>query len=42
MALPKLNVPKYMVTLPSTQKQISMRPFLVKEEKVLMVANLIF
>jgi len=38
MALPKLNVPKYMVTLPSTQKQISMRPFLVKEEKVLMVA----
>jgi hypothetical protein len=38
MALPKLNVPKYMVTLPSTKKQISMRPFLVKEEKVLMVA----
>ena len=38
MALPKLNVPQYMVTLPSTQEQISMRPFLVKEEKVLMIA----
>ena len=38
MALPKLSVPQYMVTLPSTQEQISMRPFLVKEEKILMIA----
>ena len=38
MALPKMSVPKYMVTLPSTQEQISMRPFLVREEKVLMIA----
>ena len=34
MALPKMSVPQYMVTLPSTQEQINMRPFLVKEEKV--------
>jgi hypothetical protein len=33
-----MSVPKYMVTLPSTQEQISMRPFLVREEKVLMIA----
>ena len=38
MALPKLSVPQYMVILPSTQEQITMRPFLVKEEKVLMIA----
>ena len=38
MALPKLNVPQYTVELPSTGEQISMRPFLVREEKVLMIA----
>ena len=38
MALPKLNVPQYTVALPSTQKQINMRPFLVREEKVLLIA----
>ena len=38
MALPKLNVPQYVVTLPSTGEKISMRPFLVREEKVLMIA----
>ena len=38
MALPKLNVPQYSIKLPSTGEQINMRPYLVKEEKVLMIA----
>jgi len=38
MALPKLSVPQYTVELPSTGEQLTMRPFLVKEEKVLMIA----
>jgi len=39
MALPKLNSdPKYKVTVPSTGKEVSFRPYLVKEEKVLMMA----
>lgn len=38
MSLPKLSVPQYKVELPSTGEQINMRPFLVKEEKVLMIA----
>jgi hypothetical protein len=39
MALPKLNdAPKYSVQVPSLQKTIRFRPFLVKEEKVLLLA----
>jgi len=39
MALPKLNdKPKYEVVIPSTQKTVRYRPFLVKEQKVLMLA----
>lgn len=39
MALPKLNnFPKYEVTIPSTQKKVKFRPFLVKEQKVLLMA----
>ena len=38
MALPKVNVMKYTLTLPSTGKKLEYRPFLVKEEKVLMMA----
>ncbi len=39
MALPKLNdAPKYSVQIPSLQKTIRFRPFLVKEEKVLLLA----
>ena len=39
MALPKLNdTPKYSVTIPSTQATVRFRPFLVKEEKVLLLA----
>lgn len=39
MALPKINnVPKYTLTIPSSKKQITFRPFLVKEQKVLLIA----
>ena len=38
MALPQLNVPKYELTVPSTGEKIKYRPYLVKEEKVLMIA----
>ena len=38
MALPQANVAKYELTLPSQQKKITYRPFLVKEEKILLMA----
>ena len=38
MALPKLNVPVYEAILPSTETVIKYRPFLVKEEKILLMA----
>jgi len=38
MSLPKLNTPVYEAILPSTEKVIKFRPFLVKEEKVLLTA----
>lgn len=38
MALPQLNVPKYSLTVPSTGEVVKYRPYLVKEEKVLMMA----
>jgi len=38
MALPKLDVPMYTLKLPSTEKEITYRPFLVKEEKILLMA----
>ena len=39
MALPKLNsTPKYKMNVPSTGQELDFRPFLVKEEKVLMMA----
>ena len=39
MPLPKLNVPVYETILPSTDKVIKFRPFLVKEEKILLTAS---
>ena len=39
MALPKLATAKYELTLPSTGKKIEYRPFLVKEEKILLTAQ---
>jgi len=38
MALPKIDTPTYEFTLPLSQKKISFRPFLVKEQKNLMMA----
>ena len=38
MALPKLNTPTYELEVPSTDEKIKYRPFLVKEEKILMMA----
>jgi hypothetical protein len=38
MALPKLVVPKYTLTIPSTQVEVEFRPYLVGEEKILMIA----
>lgn len=38
MALPKLGVPTYELILPSTGKPVKYRPFLVKEEKILLLA----
>ena len=39
MALPKIDIPKYTVSLPSTQKPVEFRPFLVKEEKMLLLTQ---
>jgi hypothetical protein len=40
MALPVLNdKPKYTMTIPSTGKKIRYRPYLVKEEKILLLAS---
>ena len=38
MALPKLTTPTYELEVPSTDEKISYRPFLVKEEKILLMA----
>ena len=38
MALPKLNTPTYELEVPSTDEKIKYRPFLVKEEKLLVIA----
>ena len=38
MALPKLTTPVYELTIPSTDEKIKYRPFLVKEEKILLIA----
>ena len=38
MPLPKINTPTYELVLPSTGKKIKYRPFLVREEKILIMA----
>ena len=38
MALPKLTTPTYELEIPSTDEKVKYRPFLVKEEKILMMA----
>ena len=39
MALPKLNAPSYEMKVPSTGETVKFRPFLVKEQKILMIAQ---
>ena len=39
MALPKIDTPSYQLELPSNQKVVKYRPFLVKEQKILMMAQ---
>ena len=38
MPLPKIATPTYELELPSTKQTINYRPFLVKEEKLLVLA----
>ena len=39
MSLPKLNAPTYEMEVPSTKEKVKYRPFLVKEQKMLMIAQ---
>lgn len=39
MALPQMNTPVYKLNIPSTGEQITFRPFLVREEKALLLAQ---
>ena len=38
MALPKIKTPEFILEVPSTLEEITYRPFLVGEEKVLLMA----
>ena len=38
MPLPKISAPSYELVIPSSKKKIKYRPFLVKEEKILILA----
>ncbi len=38
MALPKISIPTFEMTIPSTEQKVKYRPFLVKEEKLLLMA----
>lgn len=39
MALPKIDQPIFTMIMPSTQKKVKYRPFTVKEEKILLIAQ---
>lgn len=39
MSLPKIDLPIFEVELPSTREKVKFRPFTVKEEKILLVAQ---
>ena len=39
MSLPIINTPEYRLNVPSTDEEIRYRPFLVKEEKILLIAQ---
>ena len=38
MSLPQLTAPEFVTKVPSTGKEIKYRPFLVREEKILLMA----
>lgn len=40
MALPKINYPTFDVYLKSLNRKVKFRPFLVKEEKALLIAQI--
>lgn len=39
MSLPVLNTPTYSLTIPSTKKKVKYRPFLVREEKIMLLVK---
>ena len=39
MSLPKIHHPTFKINVPSTKKQLLFRPFLVREEKILLMAK---
>lgn len=39
MPLPKLETPTYELSIPSTKELLKYRPFLVKEENILLIAQ---
>ena len=39
MSLPQINTPEYKLRVPSSDEEITYRPFLVKEEKLLLIAQ---
>ena len=39
MTLPKIVTPTYELEIPSSKKKITYRPFIVKEEKILLLAQ---
>ena len=39
MSLPQIKTPEFITQLPSTGEKIAFRPFLVKEEKILLMAQ---
>ena len=39
MALPKIDIPTFTTTLPASKKEVKYRPFLVGEEKIMIIAN---
>jgi hypothetical protein len=39
MSLPKINQPIFDMVIPSSKKTVEFRPFLVKEEKILLIAQ---
>jgi len=39
MSLPKIQTPTFSIVIPSLQKEVRFRPFLVKEEKILLLAQ---